>query len=68
MFHVGLDIHSTRISICGLNETGQVVHRSQLSGIEDMLRTLKALPDRFEVSSAWTYRSVRRSKQAIAFD
>src|SRR6476620_12172766 len=49
MFHVGLDIHSTRISICVLNETGQVVHRSQVRGIEDMLRVLKALPERFEV-------------------
>ena len=32
MFHVGLDIHSTRIAICVLNETGQVVHRSQVRG------------------------------------
>ena len=30
MFYVGLDIHSTRIAICVLNETGQVVHRSQV--------------------------------------
>lgn len=49
MFHVGLDIHSTRISICVLNETGQVFHRSQVRGIEEMLRVLKGLPDRFEV-------------------
>lgn len=49
MFHVGLDIHSTRISICALNETGQVVHRCQVRGIEEMLATLKGLPDRFEV-------------------
>src|SRR3954469_13388538 len=49
MFHVGLDIHSTRIAICVLGETGQVVHRSQVRGIEEMLRILKALPDRFEV-------------------
>jgi transposase len=49
MFHVGLDIHSTRITICVLNETGQVVHRSQIRGIEEMLATLKGLPDRFEV-------------------
>ena len=27
MFYVGLDIHSKHISICVLNETGQVVHR-----------------------------------------
>lgn len=49
MLHVGLDIHSTRISICVLNETGQVVHRSQVRGIEEMLGVLKRLPERFEV-------------------
>src|SRR3954469_1198661 len=49
MFHVGLDIHSTRISICVLSDTGQVAHRSQVRGIEEMIRTLKGLPDRFEV-------------------
>jgi transposase len=49
MFHVGLDIHSARITICVLNETGQVVRRAQVRDIEEMLRTLKGLPDRFEV-------------------
>jgi transposase len=49
MFHVGLDIHSTRISVCVLDETGQVAHRSQVRGLEEMLRTLRGLPDRFEV-------------------
>ena len=49
MYYVGLDIHSKRIAICVLNETGQVTHRSQVRGIDEMLRTLKALPDRFEV-------------------
>jgi transposase len=49
MFYVGLDIHSTRISICVLNETGQVVHRSQVRGVNEMLGVLKRLPDRFEV-------------------
>ena len=49
MFHVGLDIHSTRITICVLGETGQVVHRAQVRTIEEMLATLKDLPDRFEV-------------------
>ena len=48
MLHVGLDIHSTRIS-CVLDGTGQVVHRSQVRGIEEMLAVLKGLPDRFEV-------------------
>src|SRR5947207_746337 len=49
MFHVGLDIHSTRISICVLNEAGHVAHRSQVRSTEEMLATLRGLPDRFEV-------------------
>ena len=49
MLHVGLDIHSTRITICVLGATGKVVHRSQVRTIEEMLATLKGLPDRFEV-------------------
>src|SRR3954453_10090151 len=49
MFHVGLDIHSTRITICVLNETGQVVQRARVRGLEEMLRLLKGLPDLFEV-------------------
>ncbi|HYT93882.1 MAG TPA: IS110 family transposase [Gemmataceae bacterium] len=49
MYYVGLDIHIKRIAICILNETGQLVRRSQARGIEEMLRLLKGLPDRFEV-------------------
>src|SRR5437764_9952711 len=49
MFHVGLDIHAKRIAICALDEKGQVVHRSQVRSIQDMVRVLKGLPDRFEV-------------------
>ena len=49
MYYVGLDIHTTRISICALNETGQLVRRCQVRGIEEMLRILQSLPDRFEV-------------------
>src|SRR5207253_11397385 len=49
MFHVGLDIHSKNISICALSETGEVAQRSRVRSIEEMLRTLKGLPDRFEV-------------------
>jgi hypothetical protein len=26
MFYVGLDIHSNRIAVCALSETGQVAH------------------------------------------
>jgi transposase len=49
MFHVGLDIHTKHIAICALDERGQVVHRSQVRSIQDMVRVLTGLPDRFEV-------------------
>src|SRR5262245_21505653 len=49
MFHVGLDIHSRRIAICVLSETGQVARRAQVRTIDEMMRLLEALPDRFEV-------------------
>lgn len=49
MFHVGLDIHTQRIAIRALDEKGQVVHRSQVRSIPDLVRALTGLPDRFEV-------------------
>jgi hypothetical protein len=49
MFYVGLDIHTKHISICALNERGQLVLRAQVRTIEEMMRILKGLPDRFEV-------------------
>jgi hypothetical protein len=49
MYYVGLDIHSKRISLCVLNETGQIVQRSQVRTIDQMMRILEALPDRFEI-------------------
>ena len=49
MLYVGLDIHTKHIALCVLSETGQVVQRARVRGIEEMLRLLKGLPDRFEV-------------------
>jgi hypothetical protein len=49
LFHVGLDIHSKHIAIFALDEKGLVVHRSQVRGIQDLVRVLTGLPDRFEV-------------------
>lgn len=49
MYYVGLDIHTKRIAICVLSETGQVVQRTQVRSIDEMLRILKELSDRFEV-------------------
>jgi transposase len=49
MLCVGLDIHSKRISLCVLNETGQIAQRGQVRTIDQMMRILEGLPDRFEV-------------------
>ena len=49
MLHVGLDIHTTRITICALDDRGQVARRAQVRTTEEMLATLRDLPDRFEV-------------------
>jgi transposase len=49
MLYVGLDIHTKHIALCVLGETGQVVQRARVRGIEEVLRLLKGLPDRFEV-------------------
>jgi hypothetical protein len=47
MFYVGLDIHDKRIAICILGETGQIVRRAQVRTIDEIMRVLDALPDRF---------------------
>ena len=52
MFYVGLDIHDKRIAICVLGETGQIVRRAQVRTIDEMMRILEALPDRFEVQTS----------------
>lgn len=49
MLHVGLDIHSKFIALCVLNETGQVVERTQVRTIDHMMRILENLTDRFQV-------------------
>jgi transposase len=49
MLYVGLDIHTKHIAVCVLSETGQVIQRARVRGLEEMLRLLKGLPDRFEV-------------------
>jgi transposase len=49
MLYVGLDIHSKRISLCVLNDAGQAIHRSQVRTIDQVMRVLEGLSDRFEV-------------------
>src|SRR5215467_7663446 len=49
MFYVGLDIHTKRIAFCVLSDQGQLVQRGQVRRLDEVLRILKGLPDRFEV-------------------
>jgi hypothetical protein len=49
MSYVGLDVYDKRIAIYVLGQTGQIVRRSQVHTIDDMMQILEALPDRFEV-------------------
>jgi hypothetical protein len=49
VLHFGLDIHDKRIAICVLGQTGQIVRCAQVRTIDEVMRMLKALPDRFEV-------------------
>jgi hypothetical protein len=46
---VGLDIHDKRIAICVRSEGGQIVRRAEVRSIDEIMRILEALPDRFEV-------------------
>jgi transposase len=55
MLYVGLDIHSKRISLCVLGETGQVARRAQVSTMDEIMRILVGLPDRFEVCHEASY-------------
>src|SRR5205814_3033202 len=41
--------HNKHITICVLNETGQIVHRGQVRALNQLMRILETLPDRFEV-------------------
>jgi transposase len=49
MYYVGLDIHSKHISVCVLNEAGKFLHRTRVRTIDEMMRILERLTDRFEV-------------------
>jgi transposase len=49
MLYVGLDIHTKHIALCVFSQTGQVVRRARVRGLDEVLVILKGLPDRFEV-------------------
>ena len=49
MLYVGLDIHTKRMAFGVLSDKGQLVQRGQVRGLDEVLRILQALPDRFEV-------------------
>ena len=49
MFYVGLDIHAKQITICVLDENGQVYRRCQVRQIDQMMDFLDRLPGTFQV-------------------
>jgi transposase len=49
MFYVGLDIHAKQITICVLNDTGQVYRRCQVRQIDQMMNFLERLPGTWQV-------------------
>lgn len=48
MLYAGLDIHSKHISICVLNQSGQIVQRTRVRTVQQMMQFLGGLTDRFE--------------------
>ena len=49
MFYVGLDIHAKHIAFVYSMRPANLVHRSQVRTIDQMMRILERLTDRFEV-------------------
>jgi transposase len=49
MFYVGLDIHARQITICVLDDQGQVYRRWQVRQIDQMMRCLKQVPEPWQV-------------------
>jgi transposase len=49
MFYVGLDIHARQITICVLDDQGQVYRRCQVRQIDQMMSFLERLPGSLQV-------------------
>lgn len=49
MLYVGLDIHSRQITICVLDDNGQVFRRCQVRQIDQMMNVLERLPRPWQV-------------------
>lgn len=48
MLYVGLDVHSKQITVCVLDERGDVVERTKVRQLDQLVQFLERLPDRFE--------------------
>ena len=68
MFYVGLDIHTRQITICVLDDKGQVYRRCQVRQIDQMMTFLEQLPVPwgvcFEASTGYGIYFERLSKVA----
>jgi hypothetical protein len=53
LYYVGLDLQDKRLAICVLSEAGPVARRAQVRTLDEMMRILQALPDRYEASCGY---------------
>jgi transposase len=49
MFYVGLDIHARQITICVLDDKGQVFQRCQVRQLDELMSFLERLPGPWQV-------------------
>jgi transposase len=49
VFYVGLDIHTTHITICVFDKKGEVFQRCQVRQVGEVMAVLERLPGRFDV-------------------
>lgn len=65
MFYVGLDIHAKWTTVCVLDRNGELHERCEFRQVDQLMKFLECLPDRFEVcfeascSYGWCYDLLR---------
>ena len=49
MFYIGLDIHTTHITICILDKNGKLFQQHQVKQVDQMMEVLNRVPDQYQV-------------------
>lgn len=68
MFYVGLDVHTTQITVCVLNEYGKVRQRCTVRQLSQLIEMLSRLPEPFQVcfEASCNYGSLSEALKQIA--